>query len=77
MAVLLARCDEDGLLQPEPELLVGDSVCIVAGPFADTVTRIEALNRDGRIAVLIDLMGQQVRLTLPSAAVRRTGPWST
>ena len=71
MAALLARCDADGVLVPESDLRTGDAVRIVDGPFADTVTRIESLDRDGRVAVLIDLLGQQVRVTLPPAAVRR------
>lgn len=59
---LMARCDEDGLLLPKAELQPGDTVVLTRGPFADFVATIDRIAADRRVWVLLDLMGQQVRL---------------
>ena len=59
---LMARCDGDGLLQPEAELQPGDRVVLTHGPFTDFVATIDRIAPDRRVWVLLDLMGQQVRL---------------
>lgn len=71
VAALLARCDATGRFVPEADLAPGERVRIVQGPFADTVTLIEGLTREGRIAVLIGLLGQETRVTLDPRHVRR------
>ena len=71
MAGLMARCDESGLLSPEADLGIGDRIRVLAGPFADLVTTIETLPDPERIGLLIDLMGRQVRTSLPRAQVER------
>jgi transcriptional antiterminator RfaH len=71
IAALLARTDAQGLIIPETALAPGDRVRIRQGAFADQVTTIESLGRDGRVAVLIGLLGQQVRVSLSPADLRR------
>lgn len=71
MAGLMARCDEDGMLQGDTALSPGDKIRVISGPFADIVTSIETLDEKGRLQVLIDLMGQKVRTKLPPASVNR------
>lgn len=71
VAALAARCDAAGLIAPESDLAPGDRVRITQGPFVDAVTRIEGLAPGGRIAVLIGILGQEARLTLSPAQVRR------
>lgn len=71
MAALRRRCAEDGLVRPPDALAPGDIVRVVEGPFAETVSRIEALDRDGRIAILMDVMGQAVRVSLSARSVTR------
>lgn len=69
MAGLMARCDASGLVTTPESLAEGDRVRIIAGPFADLVTTVETLEDDARLQVLLDLMGQQVRASLPASAV--------
>lgn len=72
VAGLMARCDKDGLLTAPTEMLnEGDEIRVIAGPFADVVARIEKLDKDSRLQVLLDLMGQKVRTTLPRTDVTR------
>lgn len=57
MEQILARCT-DGIVirlldNPEP----GQSVRIIAGPFADNLASIEALDDKGRVRVLLDILG--------------------
>ncbi|WP_247744714.1 hypothetical protein [Sulfitobacter sp. R18_1] len=44
---------------------------ILTGPFAELVTKIEALPSAERVGVLIDLMGGEVRSSLPRGHVAK------
>lgn len=59
---LMARCDSAGLLQPAPEMQIGDEVQFTKGPFAHLVATIEQIAPDKRIYVLLDLMGAKTRV---------------
>lgn len=71
MQALLARCDGDGMLVPPADFDVGDRVELVDGPFATLVGRIAALDRDGRVRVMMDLLGRQTRVSATAAQLRR------
>ena len=64
MAALMDRCMPDGLVKPPEVLSPGDLVRIRTGPFADTVSRIESLDRTGRVGLLLEVMGRAVRVTI-------------
>lgn len=65
------RCDPEEAYKGEDDLEVGDRVRVLTGPFAELVTRIEALPSAERVGVLIDLMGREVRSSLPRAHVAK------
>lgn len=69
---LKARCDSSGLLQPLAEIAPGDEVRVTSGPFADFVAQVEAISPDQRVFLLIDLMGQKTRISVPREGVRET-----
>lgn len=71
MAALFGRVDAGGLLRPEPDLAAGDAVRIEAGPLAGFVARVERLEPGSRVGVLLEMMGQAVRTTLPTAHLHR------
>lgn len=71
IAGLRARCTEAGQLQTDPDLVPGDRVRVVAGPFMDLVARIETIGSDARIRVLFDLMNRKVVTDLNPALLRR------
>lgn len=65
------RCDPAEAYKGEDDLAVGDRVRVLTGPFAELVTKIEALPSAERVGVLIDLMGREVRSSLPRAHVAK------
>jgi transcriptional antiterminator RfaH len=69
MAGLLARCDDREVLQAPDSLTTGDRIRVISGPFAEIVSTVESLEKDQRIQLLIDLMGQKVRVHVPAASV--------
>lgn len=71
MTGLHARCDATGLLLPTANLNIGDRIRVLSGPFADLVTTIEELPSAQRIGVLIDLMGRQVKTSLPRGQIEK------
>ncbi len=64
----------DNAVGPEPseDLRSGDSVRFISGPFAEFVTKIEEIDADKRIWVLIELMGRSTRIAVNPATIRTT-----
>lgn len=71
MSGLLARCDAQGTIIATPDLSLGDTIKVVSGPFADTIGRIERMTDDERVQILMDLLGQTTRLSVPKTHVER------
>lgn len=70
IAELRARCDPSGLLQPQTNLKVGDRVRLTEGPFADFVARIEQIEPERRVWILLEVMGRPTRLEVEARAVQ-------
>jgi transcriptional antiterminator RfaH len=70
---LRAREGRDGLivLPPPPGLKTGDRVRIVRGPFADRLACFAGMSGRDRVAVLLELLGRQQRVSLARDAVER------
>lgn len=58
------RCDADGVLMKAADIKAGDRIRIISGPFADYITRVEQIQDDSRILILLDLLGQAVKTYL-------------
>lgn len=71
MTALLARCDANGRLHTADELQEGDRVRILSGPFAGLVSRIDQLDQQGRLQLLIQVLGRLVQTDLSSATVEK------
>ncbi len=56
-------------LTRQAALKPGDRIQVVAGPFADHIARFEGLNEAQRVVVLLDLLGRQLRVSVPAEAV--------
>lgn len=54
-----------------PRLTKGDAVEITRGPFFDHRGVFNGLNDSQRVAVLLDIMGRQVKTLVPLEAIRR------
>lgn len=71
---LRGRCGPDGLLLPPRQLAPGDAVRVVSGPFAELVARVERMTEAERVAVLVEMMGQAVRVELSAEMLDLIGP---
>lgn len=60
---LLSRVGSDGAIDFSPKFRVGQNVKLNDGPFTDFVGRLEALDDQGRVRVLLDLMGRGVTVS--------------
>ncbi|SMH55437.1 transcription termination/antitermination protein NusG [Maritimibacter sp. HL-12] len=68
---LRARCDAEGVVVPLEDLVEGQEVRLTKGPFAEFVAKVETIEPDRRVWLLIDLMGQATRVSVPQDDVRR------
>jgi transcription antitermination factor NusG len=61
---LLLSSDQRGVLNYQSdELAVGDRIQLLAGPFAGSLGMLQRLNGNGRVQLLLDLLGGPVRVT--------------
>ena len=61
----ILAADDDGTVRFDFALHEGQSVKVVAGPFADVIGRLDRLNGNDRVSVLLELLGGTVRVALP------------
>ncbi len=61
---LMARCDADGNLRPEVTVKAGDEVVMTGGAFAEFIGRVEHVDADQRVWVLLDILGRTTRVTV-------------
>ena len=61
---LMARCSSDGKLLPPNQLNKGDSVQLLTGPFENYFARIETIDADQRVWILMDLMGRTTSISV-------------
>jgi transcription elongation factor/antiterminator RfaH len=60
---LIASADARGILHLENKLKIGGPVRLMAGPFAEQLAFLDHLDDSGRVRVLLEILGRQVRLT--------------
>jgi transcriptional antiterminator RfaH len=48
----------------------GDTIEVVAGPFADLIVDIERIDAERRIWILLDIMGAKTKVTVPEHNLR-------
>ncbi|MGB3021181.1 MAG: transcription termination/antitermination NusG family protein [Methyloceanibacter sp.] len=66
---LINAADPKGFVQFHLHLKEGQMVRVTAGPFADLVGQLQQLDENGRVRVLLEIMGGKVRVTLPQTLV--------
>ena len=68
---LAERCDSDGIMDNAESLRIGQSVKVLAGPFAELIGTLERLSGGRRICVLLDILGARVPVVLGREFVGR------
>ena len=61
---LMARCNSSGKLLPLDQPNKGDVVKLLTGPFANYIAKVETIDPDQRIWVLMELMGRVTRISV-------------
>jgi transcription elongation factor/antiterminator RfaH len=64
---LILAADADGNVRFDMNLREGQIIKIMAGPFADMVGTLEKLDDRGRVRVLLEIMGANLRVALSQA----------
>jgi transcription elongation factor/antiterminator RfaH len=71
---LIAATDSHGIFHPGNRgLKVGGSVRLLAGPFAEQLAVLESLDEQGRVRVLLNMLGRKVTVSTSSACVLPMG----
>jgi transcription elongation factor/antiterminator RfaH len=66
---LIESMGADGTISFEFRLKEGQAVKVTAGPFVDLVGELERLDDNGRVRVLLEIMGAKTRAALPQSLV--------
>jgi transcription elongation factor/antiterminator RfaH len=66
---LITAGDLEGNIRFDLQLKEGQAVKVMAGPFADLVGQLEGLDDNGRVRVLLEILGGKVRVALPQKLV--------
>ena len=61
---LRLRCNANGILERDNNLVTGDQVKIENGPFTEFICRVENITESKRVWVLIELMQQRTRASI-------------
>ena len=69
MNQLLERCDANGVFQQSVNLVTGDNVKISRGPFSGMIGKIIEIEPSQRVHLLLDLLGQESKMTIDSRAI--------
>lgn len=66
LRILRAKEDQNGfiVMNRGPSFVLGEKIRILAGAFADVVGLFDGLGDRERVAVLLDLLGQKVRVSM-------------
>jgi transcriptional antiterminator RfaH len=59
---LMQRCDAANTMIPLNRFNEGDSVEMLTGPFANFIAKVDTIDPEQRIWVLMDFMGQKTRM---------------
>ena len=62
---LLAACNSEHILRLGPDLIIGQKIRVVDGPFADLVGELDELTGPERVRVLLEILGGRTPVVLP------------
>lgn len=69
---LTDAAEADDVVRFGTDLKAGQTIRVTAGPFTELMGTLESLDEQGRVRVLLDIMGGRVPVLLPEAAVLPT-----
>jgi transcription elongation factor/antiterminator RfaH len=66
----IESCGVDDVMRFDGGLSSGQSVRVIRGAFVDLIGRIEQIDANGRVRILLDMMGGEVSVVLSRASLR-------
>lgn len=69
MTALLGSCDMNGVISVPSDISVGDKVEVIRGPLVNFIGHVQQLTPDQRALILVDIIGKQTRVMVPTAAL--------
>jgi transcriptional antiterminator RfaH len=69
VAALLERSDESGVMITGSGLVAGGEVKVIDGPFAEFAGKIETIDAERRVWLLLDFMGQATRIQVNASQI--------
>jgi transcriptional antiterminator RfaH len=75
LGLLKAREDANGFIQLDrrPRFLLGEKVRVLSGPFSDNLALFDGMGDRDRVAILLDLLGRKVRVSIDADMIAATG----
>ena len=70
MTDLLGACDPNEVISVQPSVTIGDNVEVIRGPLTSFVGHVQRLAPDQRAMILLDILGKQTRVLVPTADLR-------
>ena len=64
------QCDDSGRLLPPQSFATGTTVKVSMGPFSDLLATVEKMDGQQRVWVLLDILGKDTRVAIPTEALR-------
>jgi len=61
---IMSRCNDAGIVSWKPMLQVGQTVRVSQGSFVDFIGTLEHLSPEGRVRILVELMGRSVAIRM-------------
>jgi transcriptional antiterminator RfaH len=73
--LLKAREDANGFIQLDhrSRFLLGEKVRVLSGPFSDNLALFDGMGDRDRVAILLDLLGRKVRVSIDVDMIAATG----
>lgn len=56
------QCDSDGIIRAPEQVRIGEIAQMLNGAFTDFITKIKHIDKEQRIWMLIDIVGQKISL---------------
>lgn len=69
---LLARADQNGLISSASTTEVGSEVKLLTGPFADFVAKVDVIEPDRRVWMLIEILGRTTKVCVEGGGWQET-----
>lgn len=66
---LIALGDKSGMVRLDHDLQIGQKVRVLSGPFSQILGRLDQLDDNGRVRILLDIMGGEVPARLDRSAL--------